>query len=91
VSKTLRVGNLHSETTSQDLHFLCSQFGTVLSAKIMTDEATGASLGFAFVEIGDGANAALEVLHRHLFQGRVLNVQEAKLPEERRRPSPPRR
>ncbi len=84
----LCISNLHSQTTSADLHHLCSQFGTVLQADIVTDEVTGDSRGMAFVEMSNGANAALDILNRFIFQGRSLKVSEARPPEKRRRVEP---
>ena len=85
VSKKLYVGNLAFGTTSEDLHALCSEFGTVVSAQLVTDRETGRSRGFAFVEMSDGADAAIQGLNMKEFQGRNLTVNDAKPREERPR------
>jgi RNA recognition motif-containing protein len=85
VSKKLYVGNLSFGTTSEDLHALCSQFGTVVSAQLVTDRETGQSRGFAFVEMSEGGDAAIQALNMKEFQGRNLTVNEAKPREERPR------
>jgi cold-inducible RNA-binding protein len=85
VAKNLYVGNLPFGTTSEELEQLFSQHGTVTRAQVMTDRETGRSRGFGFVEMGDGADAAIQALNGNQFQGRALTVNEAKPREERPR------
>ena len=85
MSKKLYVGNLAFGTTSDDLVALFGQHGTVTSAQVVTDRETGQSRGFAFVEMSDGADAAIQALNLSTFQGRGLNVNEAKPREDRPR------
>ena len=85
MSKKLYVGNLAFGTTSDDLIALCGQFGTVTSAQVVTDRETGRSRGFAFVEMSDGGDAAIQGANMREFQGRNLTVNEAKPREERPR------
>jgi len=85
VAKKLYVGNLSFGTTTEDLTGLFGQYGPVTSAQIVTDRETGQSRGFAFVEMGDGADAAIQALHQTEFQGRTLTVNEAKPREDRPR------
>jgi RNA recognition motif-containing protein len=88
MGRKLFVGNLNFDTTSDDLKELFSQAGTCESAQVMTDRATGRSRGFGFVEMSTDAEAqkAIETLNGHNFQGRNLNVNEAR----ERTPGPPR-
>ena len=83
MSKKLYVGNLTFGTTSDDLVGLFGQYGTVASAQVVADRETGRSRGFAFVEMSDGAEAAIQALNLSSFQGRGLNVNEAKPREDR--------
>jgi RNA recognition motif-containing protein len=76
--KKLFLGNLAFGTTSEDLNELCSQFGQVTSAKVATDRDSGQSRGFGFVEMQDGADAAIEALNNKDFKGRNLTVNEAR-------------
>ena len=85
VSKKLYVGNISFETTSDDLVQAFSQFGTVLGAQIVSDRETGRSRGFAFVEMHEGAEAAIAAMNGQQLQGRTLTVNEAKPREERPR------
>jgi RNA recognition motif-containing protein len=85
VSKKLYVGNISFETTSDDLVQAFSQFGSVLSAQIVTDRETGRSRGFAFVEMHDGAEAAITAMNGQQLGGRTLTVNEAKPREDRPR------
>jgi len=84
-SKNLYVGNLPFQTTSGDLEQLFGQYGTVTKAQVISDRETGRSRGFAFVEMSDGAEAAVEALNNAEFQGRRLTVNEAKPREDRPR------
>ena len=84
-TKNLYVGNLPFSTTSSDLEQLFGQYGTVTKAQVISDRDTGRSRGFGFVEMSDGAEAAVEALNNAEFQGRRLTVNEAKPREERPR------
>jgi len=84
-NKNLYVGNLPFQTTNADLEQLFGQYGQVAKAQIITDRETGRSRGFAFVEMSDGAEAAIQALHDTEYQGRRLTVNEAKPREERPR------
>jgi RNA recognition motif-containing protein len=85
VSKKLYVGNLAFGTTSDDLRELFAEHGTVTSASVVTDRETGRSRGFGFVEMEDGAEAAIAATNMASFQGRNLTVNEAKPREDRPR------
>ena len=78
------VGNLSFNTGETELQTLFATKGTVDSVKLVRDQATGRSRGFAFVEMANDteANAACESLNQHEFEGRRLTVNEAK-PQER--------
>src|SRR5262249_48584877 len=85
MSKKLYVGNLPFSTTADDLREAFGQFGNVTSAQLVTDRETGRSRGFAFVEMAEGADQAIDNLNGALFQGRALTVNEAKPREDRPR------
>lgn len=65
--------------TNEDLSALFEQFGTVTSAKILTDKFSGRSKGFGFVEMdnADEAQAAISGLNDSDVQGRKIVVNEA--------------
>ena len=74
------VGNLNYDTTEEDLRELFETHGSVDSAKIISDQFTGRSRGFGFVEMADreeGLKAIKEVDSKE-FQGRSLKVNEAR-------------
>ncbi len=79
------VGNLPFSANSDSLNELFAKFGTVTSAKIVTDRDTGRSKGFGFVEMSDAseADAAIEKLNGSDFGGRSLTVNEARPMEPR--------
>ena len=81
----LYVGNLSYGTTGSDLETLFSAHGTVKSAELISDRATGQSKGFAFVQMGsdEEAAAAIAALNGQQHDGRALTVNEAKPREAR--------
>lgn len=88
MSKNLYVGNLPYGTTSDDLREAFEEFGTVSRVQIITDRETGRSRGFGFVEMDDGAEAAVDAMNGKEFQGRTLTVNEARPREDRRGGAP---
>jgi RNA recognition motif-containing protein len=77
------VGNISWGMTDQDLENLFAEHGTVTSAKIITDRMTNRSRGFGFVEMSDGAEAAIAALNDREIDGRKLVVNESKPRETR--------
>jgi RNA recognition motif-containing protein len=79
------VGNLARTVTEEQLKTLFSQFGTVVSAKLIKDKFTGDVRGFAFVQMSthDEGLAAIAALDNTPFEGRTLRVNEARPREER--------
>ena len=77
------VGNLSCGMNDQDLENLFAEHGTVTSAKIITDRMTNRSRGFGFVEMSDGAEAAIEALNETEVEGRKLVVNESRPKESR--------
>ena len=76
----LFVGNLNPETNAAKLRPLFSEFGEVVSAKVIIDNATGMSRGFGFVEMADKFHAfdAIDNLDSTFFDGNIISVKEAK-------------
>jgi RNA recognition motif-containing protein len=72
------VGNISWGMSDQDLENLFAEHGTVTSAKIITDRMTNRSRGFGFVEMSDGAEAAIEALNETEIDGRKLVVNESR-------------
>src|SRR5262245_9373516 len=83
MAKHLYVGNLPFTTSADDLRAEFGKHGTVTSVQIIMDRETGRSRGFAFVEMSDGADAAVTALNGAMFQGRTLTVNEARPREDR--------
>jgi len=85
MSKNIYVGNLSFDTSDPELQDIFTEFGEVLSAKIITDRDTGRSRGFGFVEMSDDAagEAAIAALNGKDVGGRALTVNEAKPREPR--------
>jgi RNA recognition motif-containing protein len=84
VATKLFVGGLSYSTTSESLREYFAQCGTVESATVITDRATGQSRGFGFVEMATPAEAqeAITKLNDQVFEGRKLLVSVAKSPSD---------
>ena len=74
------VGNLDFKVNENDLVELFEKYGSVDSAKIITDKYSGRSKGFGFVtmENQDEANNAIEALNGTSINDRDITVNEAK-------------
>jgi RNA recognition motif-containing protein len=74
------VSNLSFHTGDDELRKLFEQFGTVSSAKVITDRETGRSRGFGFVEMksDDEANQAMKGLNNTEIEGRAMSVTVAR-------------
>jgi len=81
----LYVGNLSYQTEETGLREHFAQFGSVLSATVVTDRDTGRSRGFGFVEMSteEEARAAETGMNGREIDGRTLKVNESKPREER--------
>lgn len=88
----LYVGNLSYKMTDGDLQELFAPFGTVQSAKIVTDRETGQSRGFGFVEMSSQSEGqrAIDDLNGKQIQSRALVVNEAR-PQPQNKKRGPRR
>jgi cold-inducible RNA-binding protein len=78
--KNIFVGNLDFGATEASIRSLFENYGTVDRVNLVTDRDTGRSRGFAFVEMGDSAQAdqAIAALNGFQVDGRSLNVNEAR-------------
>ncbi|HET6516527.1 MAG TPA: RNA-binding protein [Thermodesulfovibrionales bacterium] len=83
----LYVGNISFQASEDDLKDLFSKAGEVVSAKMITDAATGRSRGFAFVEMSSESEAqkAISMFNGTSFLSRNIVVSEAKPQEKRER------
>ncbi len=81
----LYVGNLPFNAGDAELQDLFAQAGTVKSAQVIRDRASGRSKGFGFVEMSsaDEAQSAISMFHGKDFNGRALTVNIARPREER--------
>ncbi len=81
---TLYVGNLAWGLSEDDLAEVFGHLGTVLAVRIITDQSSGRSRGFGFVEVdGVGLEEAIEQMNGVEVRGRRLTVCPAQ-------PRPPR-
>lgn len=92
MSQNIYVGGLSYSIAEDKLQELFSAYGTVVSARVITDRYTGQSRGFGFVEMGsqDEAQKAIQALNGTQLEGRTLVVNEARPQERRSGGRPPR-
>ena len=78
------VAKLNYRTSSEALERLFSQYGEVVSAKVIMDRETGNSKCFGFVEMEDETEGfnAINALNETEFQGRKIVVKKARPREE---------
>jgi RNA recognition motif-containing protein len=80
MAQKLFVGGIAFATTSDRLREFFEQSGSVLSANVVTDQFSGQSRGFGFVEMAtsEEAQKAVTDLNGRELDGRRLNVDMAK-------------
>ena len=78
--KNIFVGNLDFAATDSSVRSLFERYGAVERVHLVTDRDTGRARGFGFVEMNDSeqADQAIAGLNGASFEGRALNVNEAK-------------
>jgi len=77
MAKRIYVGNLSYNSTREDVESLFAQYGAVVAVDMIMDRFTGKPRGFCFVEM-ENAEEAIAALNGKEFDGRSLNVNEAK-------------
>lgn len=84
--KKIFVGNLSWKVTEEILKPLFEAYGKVVSIKIITDQYTGKSKGFGFVEMetAEGAEKSIQELNDKPLLERNLRVSLAQERTERR-------
>lgn len=84
MTKRLYFGNLSWDVTDADLESVVTQYGKVLSARVVTDRETGRSRGFGFVEVEEAdAQKVIDAMNGMSWYGRNLTVNEAREREQR--------
>jgi RNA recognition motif-containing protein len=85
MSSRLYVGNLSFNSTTESVREAFTQHGTVTDVHVVTDRQTGQSRGFAFVTMGDDAQAskAIQAMNGAMLDGRPLRVNEAEARPQR--------
>ncbi len=81
------ISNLSFRIEDNDLKELFSEYGEIQSAKVIIDKFSGRSKGFGFVEMpnDDAAKKAIEELNQVEYDGKVINVSEARPREDKPR------
>ncbi len=79
------IGNLPYSTTEDSIRELFNEHGEVASVRIITDNVTGESKGFGFVDMANDAEAqsAIDALHGKEIDGRTIVVSKGRQREER--------
>ncbi|WP_432455794.1 MULTISPECIES: RNA recognition motif domain-containing protein [unclassified Agarivorans] len=77
-TQTLYVGNLPYRANESAIRKLFSEYGQVVSVRLLKDKQTGKRRGFGFVEMAsEDAGKAVAALNEYEFQQRTLKVREA--------------
>lgn len=86
MGKKIYVANISFNVTEQDIKNLFSEYGEIVSVKIITDTYTGQSKGFGFIEMEteNDAKKAISALNGKTFVGKILTVAEARPQQPRR-------
>ena len=89
MAQKLFVGGLSFNTTNDGLRDFFAQSGTVVSANVVTEQFSGRSKGFGFVEMesSEHAQKAVAQLNGRELDGRQIKVEVAKPKTEGRRDS----
>lgn len=76
----LHVGNLTTDVSANELETLFAQYGEVTAALVVTDQYSGVSRGYGFVEMAtpDDARTAIGALDGYSIGGREITVAIAK-------------
>ena len=76
----LYVGGIAFATTTEGLRDFFAQSGTVVSATVVTDQFSGQSRGFGFVEMATSqeADQAVTQLNGRSLDGRTVRVEVSK-------------
>lgn len=79
MAQKIFVGGIAFSTSSEGLRQLFEQSGSVVSASVVTDQFSGQSRGFGFVEMStaDEAQKAVAQLNGRELDGRRLRVELA--------------
>ena len=80
MSIKIYVGNLPFSSSEDELKGLFESYGEVDSAKIISDQFTGRSRGFGFIEMTNREEGlkAIQALDAKDYNGRSLKVNEAR-------------
>lgn len=77
--KSIFVGNLPWTVTDEDLKNKFSEFGNVISARVVNDKFSGKSRGFGFVDMEDSdAEKAIAGMTGYKWGDREVTVNEAR-------------
>lgn len=84
MSFSLYVGNISFKMKADELKKAFSEFGNVVSVKIIMDKQTGKSKGYGFVEMSteDEAKQAMDALNGQELKGRALKINLANQQKE---------
>ena len=74
------VGNLDFKVDDNELKEIFEEYGSVSSAKVITDKFSGRSRGFGFIEMEDDSEAqkAIDELNGSSINDRAIVVNQAK-------------
>ena len=76
--RSIYIGNLPYDITQQQIHDLFSQFGNVISSRMILDITTQKFKGYAFVDMElENAETAISMLNGASYNNRIMRVSMA--------------
>ena len=83
--KSIFVGNLPWTVTNEELQAKFAEFGNVISARVVSDNFSGKSRGFGFVDMEDAdAEKAIAAMSGYKWGDREITVNEARPKTDRK-------
>ncbi|WP_354624630.1 RNA-binding protein [Psychromonas sp. MME2] len=78
------VRNLAKTTNEEKIYALFSEYGAIQYCNLILDDKTGASKGFAFVEMPKSGEAkvAIQKLNGYKLAGNIIRVKKAEVKKE---------
>jgi RNA recognition motif-containing protein len=79
------IANLGFNVGNEDLRSLFTNYGAIISAKVIIDKITNQSRGFGFVEMADeeAGQKAIKEMNGVMVDGRPIKVSEARPKDDR--------
>merc|ERR1712048_357481 len=86
--KRIHISNIPFRYRNEDLYRMFQPFGKVKNAEVIFNEKGFKGFGFVTIEGQESANKAKEELHGSIIEGRKIEVNDANVHIQQRKPKP---